>query len=71
MVKATRRPRDVTAGHVRVCSERKNYKDGSSARLSAPRHHLTVIKWRLVPVDGTKAHVGRGGKVPLILTVTL
>jgi len=72
MVKATRRPCDVTTGHVRVSFERKDYKDGSSASLvPVSCHHLTVMKWHHVPVYGTKAHVGNSSKVPLILTLTL
>jgi hypothetical protein len=39
--------------------------------LSVTCHHLTLIKWNRVPVDGTKEHVGSSGKVPLILTLTL
>jgi len=72
MVKATRRPRDVTTGHVRVSRERKDYKDGNAACLSISAvSSFDGTKWRLVPVDGTKAHVGNGGKVPLILTLIL
>ena len=68
MVKATRRPRDVTTGHVRVSRERKDYKVGSTACLSASAVP-SLDGCQMVPVDGTKAHVGNSGKVPLILTL--